>query len=235
VKEEVRSSLVLRYQEMNKKIERLIREKKLTQRITLVAVSKTQSADSVEELYRAGHRHFGENYAQELIEKATDLEKRGCGGILWHFIGHLQSNKIKGLIGHVSYIHSIHSVKLASELSKHWQKLGRDRPLPVFLQVNIDQEVSKSGFSEEDLLKAKEELSALAGLDYLGLMCIPKATAEEAGAAKSAFRRLKELESRLSPMTHGMLSMGMSDDFELAMEEGATHLRVGTALFGLRS
>lgn len=198
---------------------------------TLLAVSKGQPISKIKELYSLGHRVFAENYVQELLEKAKELEG-SCPEIQWHFIGHLQRNKVKALVAKIHSIHSVDSGSLAQELSKRWLALGRAEKLTVFLEVNIDGESSKSGVSVEEARDASEEIAALPGLELLGLMCVPS---KIDGSGGLAFGRLRELEVNCRPFTQGKLSMGMSSDFELALHEGATHIRVGTLLFGERS
>ncbi len=200
--------------------------------VALVAVSKGQTVDAIEGLYRRGHRDFGENYVQELLEKAEALRARGCADIRWHFIGHLQTNKVKQLLPVVHCIQSVDSLKLAAELSKRWVALGKPSPLPVFLQVNQDAEQSKSGVSEADARATADRISRLPGLRLLGLMSIPDPAAP--GGTAPAFDRLRELEKSCRPFTAGQLSMGMSADFEQAIRSGSTLVRVGTALFGPR-
>jgi pyridoxal phosphate enzyme (YggS family) len=202
---------------------------KIPARVTLVAVSKTKPASAVEELYRLGQRDFGENYVQELVSKARELEALGYNDIRWHFIGHLQTNKVKSLLPIVHAIHSVDSLKLAKEISKH----AGDRKIPCFLNVNIDAEETKSGFPPETVRAAVHDIAALPGIDLRGLMCIPapRAALEE---RRIPFATLRELEKSCQPLTHGQLSMGMSEDFEIALAEGATALRIGTLLFGSR-
>lgn len=200
--------------------------------LTVIAVSKTQPVDAIEELYRLGHREFGENYVQELVEKAEELARRGCTDIRWHFIGHLQTNKVKALIPHVFAVHTVDSEKLAQELAKRWHQSGRTGKLPVFVEVNIDAEASKAGFLREQVPSVVQAIAAIPELDLQGLMCIPAPGNEQ--EAHTAFRALRELEVQCRPATKGSLSMGMSSDFPIALEEGATHIRVGTALFGAR-
>ncbi len=204
-------------------------------RATLLAVSKGQSIDDIEALYRLGHRDFGENYAQELVEKARELgEVRGCTDIRWHFIGHLQTNKVKMVLPWVSFVHTVDSEKLARELDKTCTKLGRPGKLPVFVEVNIDREASKAGLEPESVPAFVNSLPASCpSLEIRGLMCIPEAGLPES-ETRAAFRRLKELEASCRPVSGGALSMGMSSDFSMALEEGSTHVRVGTALFGPR-
>ena len=201
----------------------------------LIAVSKFHSVENILEAYAAGQRDFGENYVQELLEKDARLRERGIEDIRWHFIGHLQSNKVKQLLPIVSVIHTVDSVKLANEISKRWHALGRAGPLPMFLEVNVDREESKAGFDPDSLLAALPELQALPGLDWRGLMCIPS---PEGGVSGQSFRHLVELEGRCRPMTQGELSMGMSEDYVVALREGEAAskvwVRIGTGIFGRR-
>lgn len=204
--------------------------------VTLIAVSKTHASSAIEALYHLGHRDFGENYAQEILEKAPELERRGCTGIRWHFIGHLQTNKVKQIIPYVHAVHSVDSLKLAGELAKRWRASGRTGRLEVFLEVNIDREASKSGLNPDEVsptaLRIADEYPELS---LSGLMAIPS----PANSDGKAFRDLRKIlencregSPSLSSMTQ--LSMGMTQDFECALREGATHVRVGTAIFGSR-
>lgn len=205
--------------------------------IHLIAVSKRQPASAIRELYELGHRDFGENYVQELVEKADELRRQGCDGIRWHFIGHLQTNKARSLVPDVSFVHSLDSERVAAELARRWRsrmEAGSGR-LPVFLEVNISGEASKSGLAPG----AVAPLAAWIGerapeLQLLGLMCIPEAS-DDPARLRGEFSRLRELEATCRPGSQGMLSMGMSSDYELAIAEGATHVRIGTALFGPRA
>lgn len=193
---------------------------------TLIAVSKFQPLSAVRELYQLGHRDFGENYVQELQEKARTLQQE-CPDIRWHFIGHLQTNKVKALLPWVTAIHSVDSFKLAGELSKRWE---RDSLLQIFLQVNVDHQESKGGLDHQDVPVLAQRVAALPGLQLKGLMCIPDPTRDP----REAFAQLKALEQRCRPHTQGGLSMGMSADFEMALKEGATHIRIGSDIFGPR-
>jgi pyridoxal phosphate enzyme (YggS family) len=199
--------------------------------VTLIAVSKKQSVDAIEALYRLGQRDFGENYVQELIEKAEELERRGCVGVRWHFIGHLQMNKVNALIPYVSFVHALDSEKLARRLAQKWAQFKRVGKLPVFIEVNLDQEATKAGLSPERVVEFVRQVSEMPELQLLGLMCIPSPE----GDPRLKFKALRELEVQCRPFTQGLLSMGMSADFDIAIQEGATHIRVGTALFGDRS
>jgi pyridoxal phosphate enzyme (YggS family) len=198
--------------------------------VHLLAVSKGQPAEAIGKLYQQGQRDFGENYVQELLEKASQLETL-CPEIRWHFIGHLQRNKVKNLVSVVSAIHSVDSVELALEISKRWGQSGRLGNLPVFLEVNIDQEITKSGLVPEQVRAVAQTVSEIPGLSLEGLMAIPS---EEGGLTGRSFRALRELEQLCRPATRGELSMGMSNDFEAAVREGATWVRLGTLLFGPR-
>jgi pyridoxal phosphate enzyme (YggS family) len=203
--------------------------KRVPESATLVAVSKTQPTESIAALHDFGQRDFGENYVQELVAKAEALQKEGYRDLRWHFIGHLQTNKVKQLIPWVHVVHSVDSEKLARELAKRWSSAGRQGRLPVFIEVNIDEEASKSGVAPSETPALAGVLASLPELELQGLMCIPTA-----GDTTPAFRKLRELESTCRPFTRGKLSMGMTHDFESALAEGATHVRVGTALFGPR-
>jgi pyridoxal phosphate enzyme (YggS family) len=212
------------------------RTRSLDRVVQLIAVSKGQTVDAIAELYNQGQRDFGENYVQELTTKAQELSERGFFEIRWHFIGHLQSNKAKQLAPWVSSVHSLDSESTAKELGKRWLALKREEALPVFLEVNIDREKEKSGVSPDDAVKSAREIGAVPGLELRGLMCVPKAHGPgySNGHSESAFSRLRDLEQKCRPFTQGDLSMGMSGDFENAIAEGATHVRVGTSLFGPR-
>ncbi len=226
------ASLESRYREVTARISSARALLPATSRpVTLVAVSKLQSTEAILELYRLGQRDFGENYVQELAQKARELEDRGIGDIRWHFIGHLQTNKVKQLLPLVSMIHSIDSEKLAAEVAKRWRSIGRPGRIPVFIAVNIDEEESKSGVSVMDCRELCEKVATLQEIDLRGLMAIPRPESAQTGIA---FKRLRELDLQCRPFTKGELSMGMTQDFEIAIREGATHVRVGSALFGPR-
>ena len=204
--------------------------------VRLLAVSKTHPVDRIEELYRLGQRDFGENYAQELAEKAAELRARGCQEIRWHFIGHLQTNKAKLITPWVWAVHSVDSEKLANELAKRWRTSGQTGRLKIFLEVNLDGEVSKAGLSPSDALMLAAKLQSspevLESLELSGLMAIPSPTAHTDPSVP--LRELRMLAERLPPEWSRGLSMGMSADFEPAIREGSHWIRVGTALFGAR-
>ena len=189
--------------------------------ITLIAVTKGLTARDVEDALKAGVRHVGENRVQEAMEKIGHLSTLQPHPT-WHMIGHLQTNKVKTAVEIFDIIHSIDSLRLAQALS------GRaNKPITVLLQVNIAQEEPKSGFSEIELSKAMVEITRLPGIEIKGLMTIAPLVSDPE-EVRPIFQRLRELRDSLG-LQH--LSMGMSDDFEVAVEEGATMLRIGRAIF----
>jgi pyridoxal phosphate enzyme (YggS family) len=192
--------------------------------VTLVAVSKKQPPEAIREAYAAGQRHFGENYAQEWRAKADALAD--LPELVWHFIGALQTNKAKYLAGRVGFVHTVDREELARELAKRWA--ARGEVLRVFLEVNVAGEGSKSGCRPEDAPALAAAVRALPALALEGLMCIPPAGEDP----RPHFRRLRALRDALGVRE---LSMGMSGDFREAIAEGATFVRVGTAVFGARS
>jgi len=201
--------------------------------ISLVAVTKGIGIEAVREAYNAGLRVFGENYMQEAKSKIQGLP----GDVVWHFIGHLQRNKAKAVVGSFEVIHSIDSLRLAEEVAIRAREKGVVQK--VFLQVNIAGESAKSGCGKNDALQTLDAMSRMEGLELQGLMCIPPIS-EDAGASRPFFRELREIRDRAAEMLKRPiealgLSMGMSADFEVAIEEGATAIRVGTAIFGPRN
>jgi pyridoxal phosphate enzyme (YggS family) len=195
----------------------------------LIAVSKGQSVDAIAELYKLGQRDFGENYVQELLEKNAELTQRGFHDLRWHFIGHLQTNKVKSLLPVIYTIHSVNSLKLAREISKRATRL-----VSLFIEVNIDQESSKSGIAPEQVEGLVGEVMNFPSVILAGLMCVPSAKAS-GDELRGSFSKMRDLSAHLGRQTWGSLSMGMSQDFELAIAEGATHIRVGSAIFGKRA
>ncbi|WP_404344646.1 YggS family pyridoxal phosphate-dependent enzyme [Vreelandella venusta] len=200
---------------------------------TLLAVSKTKPAERLREAWQHGQREFGENYLQEALDKHAALED--LDGIVWHFIGPLQSNKTRAVAEQFAWVHSVDRLKIAKRLSE--QRPAALPPLNVCLQVNISREASKSGVLPEDALALAQEIAALPGLALRGLMAIP-APAETLEAQRqplAALRQLlEELQTALPEAPLDTLSMGMSDDLEAAVLEGATLVRLGTAIFGTR-
>jgi len=192
--------------------------------VELVAVSKLQPSSRIREAYTAGQRVFGENYAQELRDKAEELSS--LPGLRWHAIGPLQANKAKYVARSAHAFHALDRLELAKELSK--RRTGT--PLRCYLQVNLGQEETKSGVSASEVEALAAEVRALPGLELVGLMSLPPLT-DNPEAMRAPFRALKALGQRLGLPG---LSMGTTADFEVAIEEGATAVRVGTAIFGER-
>jgi len=202
------------------------------ERVRLVAVSKTVDPERVRQAIEAGAKILGENYVQEAQKKIEVLGHE----ISWHFIGHLQRNKAKVAVHLFDLIHAVDSINLAQELDR--QAKLRGKVLPVLLQVNIAGEVTKFGAQEKEILLLAEKFSAMEGIEVKGLMTMPPFF-EDPEASRPYFVELRKLGERLvQQKTPGIsmeeLSMGMSNDFEVAVEEGATLVRVGTAIFGPR-
>ena len=200
--------------------------------VRLVAVSKTQEAAVVEEAARSGQLIFGENYVQELIAKAAEVTEP----VEWHFIGNLQGNKVRQVAGLVTMIHSVDRLSLAQEIDRQWAKTGRS--CDVLVQVNIACEATKCGTSTDKLLRLVRDIARLPHLQVRGLMTMPPFFDDPEGA-RPYFRELRRLAAEIAVLEiAGMemkeLSMGMSGDFEVAIEEGATLVRVGSAIFGER-
>ncbi len=197
--------------------------------VRLLAVSKTKSEAQIREAYAAGQRDFGENYAQELATKATALAD--LKGVRWHMIGPLQRNKAKLVVPVAKVVHTVDRAELAEELSK--RAAGTGKTPQVLLEVNVAGEASKAGCTPEGAVGLAALVRGLPHLDLVGLMTIPPDT-DDRELARPFFRRLRELRDALGGGL-SELSMGMSHDFEIAIEEGATIVRVGTAIFGARS
>jgi pyridoxal phosphate enzyme (YggS family) len=201
--------------------------------VRLVAVSKTQPADAIRDAYGAGLREFGENRVQEAAAKRKELEDLDAS---WHLIGHLQSNKAKQACRLFDCIHAVDSLHLAEKIDREAATLGRK--MPVLIEVHLGDEPSKFGVEEDDLLRMSEGMAVMPSLELRGLMTLPPFF-EDLQAVRPFFRRLRELAARIDArrlpgVQMKELSMGMSHDFEVAIEEGATIIRVGTAIFGER-
>lgn len=202
----------------------------------LVAVSKTKPSEVIMEAYQAGFRRFGENRVQELIGKYQELPK----DIEWHMIGHLQRNKVKYIASFVSLIQGVDNLKLLWEINKQGKQL--QRTIPCLLQVFIAQEESKFGFEPQDLKDLVEQgaFNDLTHVQILGLMGMATFTSDT-NQIRSEFRKLKGLHNAMSAMQMpacmemNELSMGMSDDYKIALEEGSTMIRVGSSIFGSRN
>jgi hypothetical protein len=201
------------------------------QDIELLAVSKTFPADAVREAYDAGQCRFGENYVQEGINKIAALQGLQ---IEWHFIGPIQSNKTRLIAEHFDWVHGIERLKIAERLSA--QRPAHLPPLQVCLQVNVSGEASKSGVPLEQAEALARGIAALPNLSLRGLMAIPAPT-DDVAEQRAAFAQLRELFDKLNRdgLQLDTLSMGMSHDFPAAIAEGATMVRIGTAIFGVRS
>jgi pyridoxal phosphate enzyme (YggS family) len=196
--------------------------------VTIVAVSKTHPASAIREAAAAGARDFGENYAQELATKQAEL----AVDVRWHYIGRLQRNKAKLVAGRVALVHAVETTDLAQELGK---RAGGVQP--ILLAVNLGGEASKGGVTGDDALAISRALGAVANIRLDGLMTMPP-PAEDPEASRPAFEELRALRDRLRDalgVPLPVLSMGMSGDYEVAIACGATHVRIGTAIFGDRS
>lgn len=200
--------------------------------VNLICVTKTKPEEMLLEAYEAGQRDFGENKVQEICRKKPALP----GDIRWHMIGHLQRNKVKQLIGQTVMIHSVDSLRLAEAISAEAVKAGI--VIPVLIEVNMADEESKFGVSPGDALQLITDASELGGIKIEGLMTIAPYT-EDPESNRPYFAGLRELavdigQKCIDNVSMGVLSMGMTGDFEVAIEEGATHIRVGTGIFGER-
>ena len=207
--------------------------------VIIVAVSKTKPLLMIEELAAQGVRDFGETYVQELAAKADELAAKISEDhpVNWHFIGHLQTNKVKQVLGRAAMIHSVDSMHLAQAISKEADKRGIEN-VDVLIEINIGKEVTKSGIPEEEAEDLLKQIVTLPHLTVRGLMSIAPFV-DDPEDNRPHFKRLETLRKKLqtldlpnAPMTE--LSMGMTGDFEVAIEEGATLVRVGTAIFGAR-
>ncbi len=221
--------LRLNYLSIRERIEKACSRTQRKDRPLLIAVSKTKPVWMIETLYEMGLRDFGENYAQELQNKKKQLNQ--YGDLRFHFIGHLQKNKVKALLQSTRTIHSVDSLSLLIEIEKRMKQEANPQMAEVFLQVNPDEESSKGGFLFSQLPQSLDQIRAhrFSHIQFQGWMCIPDPSRDP----RRAFERLSELRVD-HPDFGGGLSMGMSDDFELATELGSTHLRVGSSLFGAR-
>ena len=195
--------------------------------VHLLAVSKTKPAQAVREAHAAGMRDFGENYLQEALGKQAELTDLPLS---WHFIGPIQSNKTRAIAENFAWVHSVERLKIAQRLSE--QRPADLPPLNICIQVNVSGEASKSGCTPADLPALAEAISALPRLKLRGLMAIPEPTDDRA-EQDAAFATVRDLQASLN-LSLDTLSMGMSHDLESAIAQGATWVRIGTALFGAR-
>ena len=194
--------------------------------VTIIAAAKTVTAAAIREAHHCGIRHFGENKVQEAQAKIGEISATLVPAPTWHMIGHLQTNKVKTAVGIFDIIQSIDSIKLAMAVNDRVE----GKRFPVLLEVNVEKEDTKSGFLMEEVSSAVKEISTLANLDIRGLMTIAPLV-DDPEEVRPVFRKLRELRDALGLE---YLSMGMTDDFEVAIEEGATMVRIGRALFGER-
>lgn len=201
--------------------------------VTLIAVSKTKPVEMLQEIYDANVRDFGENKVQEMCDKMEILPH----DIKWHMIGHLQTNKVKYIVGRTELIHSVDSIRLAREIQK--QAVKKDVIVPILVEVNIAQEESKFGISKEETISLVKEIALLDHVAIKGLMTIAPFV-EDPEDNRGYFKAIKELSvdinnQNIDNVTMDILSMGMTGDYTVAIEEGATMVRVGTGIFGERN
>jgi hypothetical protein len=201
--------------------------------VTLIAVSKTKPVEMLQEVYDAGARNFGENKVQEICDKYDRLP----ADVRWHMIGHLQRNKVKHVIDKAVMIHSVDSYRLAQEISVQAQKKGII--MPILIEVNVANEESKFGITADETLQLVEEIAALPSLKICGLMTIAPYVVD-AEENRLYFRQIKQLSvdiknKNIDNVSMDVLSMGMTGDYQVAIEEGSTMVRVGTGIFGARN
>ncbi len=226
--------VVSNYQEVRQNIDACCRQAGREQEeVTLIAVSKTKPLKDIEALICAGVTEFGENKAQEIVSKWEQVSRP----VHWHMIGHLQTNKVKSIIDKVSMIHSVDSVKLASVISR--EAVRHDLTMPILLEVNVAGEASKFGFSVDELFSGIKEIAAMPGIRIDGLMTIAPFV-DDPEDNRIHFRKLKEIfvdinDKNIDNVAMHVLSMGMTGDYLVAVQEGATMVRVGTAIFGERA
>lgn len=209
------------------------RVNRMPSEVTLIAVSKTKPTAMLEEVYNTGIREFGENYVQELVEKVEILPK----DINWHMIGHLQRNKVKYVVGNTAMIHSVDSLRLAEEISKESVKKGVCTD--ILIEINVAKEDNKFGYTLENCYDDLEKIAALPNIKIRGLMTSAPFV-ENPEENRKYFRQLKQLsvdinDKNIDNVYVDTLSMGMTNDYVVAVEEGATMVRVGTAIFGARN
>lgn len=196
--------------------------------ILLIAVSKTVEVSRIEQAIEAGVQHFGENYYQEAREKIPQIH----APVQWHFIGHLQKNKVRGVVPLFEWIHTVDGMELAREIDRRAQLVGKRQR--VLIEVNISREPQKYGVLPEETLSLAEQVAQLPNIQLQGLMGMAPIV-EHPEQARPYFVQLRRLFEQLPAAYRSHLSMGMSQDFEVAIEEGATMVRVGTAIFGART
>lgn len=198
--------------------------------VELVVVTKNHPADLVTELYHLGQRHFGENRDQEARPKALAVSEQGCSDATWHFVGQLQSNKVKSVLGYATVIHSIDRPSLVAELAKQLER--QEATLAGFIELNLTDDPGRGGVQLDNLEQLAEQVLQSGRITLLGIMAV----ASLGGDGRADFAKAMAAAERLSRLAPGanQASIGMSDDFELAIEMGATHIRVGSAITGPR-
>lgn len=201
--------------------------------VTLVSVSKTKPVEDIQALMNLGQKDFGENYVQELVEKQSQVN----ADINWHFIGHLQTNKVKQIISFVHLIHSVDSLKLLLEINKQAQKINRI--VDCLLQVHIAQEETKFGMDEQEIYAVVDQLSSLPNVSIKGLMGMATFS-DDTDMIRNEYKYLKQLYDKLLTekpecASFNILSIGMSSDYNIAVEEGSTMVRIGSLIFGERN
>lgn len=220
--------------QVQKNIEESCREiNRDPEEVTLIAVSKTKPVEMLKEAYDAGARVFGENKVQEIVDKYDQMPS----DVKWHMIGHLQRNKVKYIVDKVAMIHSVDSFRLAETIEKEAAK--KDVIVPILIEVNVAQEESKFGLKPEEVLPFIEEIADFSHIQIKGLMTIAPYV-ENAEENRGIFRELKKLSvdiaaKNINNVTMSVLSMGMTGDYMVAVQEGATMVRVGTGIFGARN
>ncbi|MGM0417868.1 MAG: YggS family pyridoxal phosphate-dependent enzyme [Thermodesulfobacteriota bacterium] len=206
--------------------------KRDSRKVKLIAVSKTKPASDIKKAFEAGQKDFGENYIQEAMDKIDEI---GKDGINWHFIGRLQSNKAKFAVKYFDYIHSVDSLKLAKEISKRASLENKTQK--ILIQINTGKEEQKSGIMPESAAEFFETASKLENIEILGLMAIPPFGMPEKETEKHFIllkNTLDDLNNKFPKLKMSQLSMGMSGDYTAAIKQGATMVRIGTAVFGER-
>ncbi len=206
--------------------------------VTLVAVTKTHPSEAIVAAWEAGVRHFGENKVQELVEKAQVHPGVANGGAVhWHHIGHLQTNKVRDVVRFAELFHALDTVRLAEEIERRAAQAGRE--MPCLVQVNVSGERSKFGLAPSDVHRFLEHVAAFPHVRVCGLMTLAAPT-DDPERVRAQFRLLRQTRNSFHPALNpraqlDILSMGMSGDYPVAVEEGATHVRIGSALFGSRA
>ena len=221
------STIISNLNEIQFQIKQALNQSPYNQHVEIIAVTKSVSVERTQEALDAGILHLGENRPEGLMNKVDSVN----GNIIWHYIGSLQTRKVKQVLPYIDYLHSLDRISLADEIEKRAQK-----PLKCFVQVNVSGEESKHGLNEEEALQFIETLKTYQNIHVIGLMTMAPLT-EDTQVIRNVFKKLKQLQLLIKQKNYSHapcteLSMGMSNDFEVAIEEGATFVRIGTALVG---